>query len=488
MKPFISRRTFCAGTALVPAATLLLPGCGGGGTTVVSEQPGSGPLRAFATSTEAPARWADIAMRAAALAPVPGLPPHFEARSFSMGFLAAHDALNAIRPVYASYLTPLLAPGANADAAVAAAVHDVLVHEMPFAQALLDSEYAAALGAVRGAGSKPQGIAVGQASAAAMIAARANDGLASVEGPFVEGTTPGAYRFTPPFDFAAEVHWGDAMRPFGIARAVDFRVAAPYSVTDAAYTADYNEVKALGAAVGSTRTADQSELGRFWLESTVDAWLQIALQVAAQRGMAGWPLMRALALIAVAQVDAYTACIESKYLYHFWRPITAIRLGDSDGNPATIGDAACGVVRSDLPTDPRLPVRSLGIGGCGRRGAGADLRQRRGRLHAPERHAAGTDAQLHVVLAGAGRDRFVAHLRRVSLSACRQRRHRARARGRCGGDGIAVAAAELNRAARLLKARGARCGCDPPQAPPHIGLNFASCATLTARRTKRAFE
>ena len=364
MKPFISRRTFCAGTALLPATTLFLTGCGGGGTIEGSEQPAAGPLRA-SPSTEAPAQWADIAMRAAALAPVPGLPPHFEARIFSMAFLAAHDALNAISPVYATYLTPLSAPGANADAAVAAAVHDVLVHEMPFAQALLDSEYAAALGAIRGAGSKPQGLAVGQASAAAMIAARAKDGLASVEGPFVEGTTPGAYRFTAPFDFAAEVHWGDAMRPFGIARAVDFRVAAPYAVTDAAYTADYNEVKSLGAAVGSSRTADQSELGRFWLESTVDAWLRIALQVAAQRGLTGLPLMRALALIAVAQVDAYTACIESKYFYHFWRPITAIRLGDSDGNPATVGDPAWSSFDPVCPPIPDYPSGHSASAGAG---------------------------------------------------------------------------------------------------------------------------
>ncbi|MEO6744684.1 MAG: hypothetical protein ABIS28_17135, partial [Caldimonas sp.] len=157
MKPFISRRSFCAGTALLPAATLFLPGCGGGGDAASFEQPAAGPLRAVVPSTEAPAQWADIAMRAAALAPVPGLPPHFEARSFSMAFLAAHDALNAISPVYATYLTPLSAPGANAEAAVAAAVHDVLVHEMPFAQTLLDSEYAAAIGAIRGAGSKPQG-------------------------------------------------------------------------------------------------------------------------------------------------------------------------------------------------------------------------------------------------------------------------------------------------------------------------------------------
>ncbi|HZT55837.1 MAG TPA: vanadium-dependent haloperoxidase [Burkholderiaceae bacterium] len=363
MRTLISRRTFCAGTLLPATAALLLPGCGGGGSDPT--QSAAFSVRGHAFATAAPALWADIAMRAAAVLPPPGLPPFITARAYAMAFLAAHDALNAIVPVYATYLGGPKAPGANPDAAVAAAVHDVLVHEFPFATALLDSAYASALAALAGDGSVSKGLEIGRSCAAAMLAARANDGLADVEGPFTEGTQPGEYRFTPPFDFAATVRWGDVMKPFSIASAAAYRVGKPYVVTDDAYTADYNEVKALGAAVGSSRTADQSELGKFWLENTNDSWMKIALQLAASRQMDGWALMRTLALIQVAQTDAYTACIESKYFYHFWRPITAIRLGDSDGNPATVGDPGWGSFDPVCPPIPDYPSGHSASGGAG---------------------------------------------------------------------------------------------------------------------------
>jgi PAP2 superfamily len=350
MSTRISRRLFCAATVL-PAATLWLPGCGGG-----DDDP---------PNTSAPAQWADIAMRAVALAAAPGLPPHYSARIYSMAFLAAHDALNAIVAVYATYLSSDSESGASPDAAVAAAVHDVLVHELPFAIAFLDTQYAAAIAALPAADATTLGIALGQRRAAAMLTARANDGLADAQGPFTDGVAPGAYRFTPPFNFAADVHWGDRMLPFAIASAVAYRAAAPYAVTDATYAADYNEVKALGAAVGSSRTSDQSELGRFWLQNTNDSWMRIALQLAPARSMSGWALMRTLALIQVAQVDAYTACIESKYFYRFWRPITAIQLGASDGNAATIGDPAWGSFDPVCPPVPDYPSGHAASGGAG---------------------------------------------------------------------------------------------------------------------------
>jgi hypothetical protein len=209
MSQAITRRLFCAGT-LVPAATLWLPGCGGG-----------------LGETDAPAQWAAIAMRAAALAPPPGLPPNNSARIYAMAFLAGHDALNSIEPGFETYLRVERAHGANPEAAVAAAVHDVLVHELPVATALLDAEYAAALAAIHGGGSKPKGIQTGQRCAAAILAARADDGLADTEGPYTPGAAPGDYRFTPPFNFAGAVHWGDRMKPFSIASAAAYRPPAP---------------------------------------------------------------------------------------------------------------------------------------------------------------------------------------------------------------------------------------------------------------------
>ncbi len=345
----LNRRDFCLAASL-PLATPWLAGCGGGGRS----------------DTDAPALWGAIAVRAAALAPFPpGLPPFISARAQAMAFLAAHNALNAILPLYDTSLPTDRAPGANPDAAVAAAVHGVLVHEFPFAKTLLDGEYAAAIAAIQGNGSRPKGIETGQRCAAAMLASRADDGLAAIEGPYTEGTLPGQYRFTPPFPFAAAVNLGTALRPFAIASGVAYRAPAPYAVTDTAYTADYNEVKALGVAAGSTRSADQSAIGKFWLENTNYSWTLIALQLADRLDVPGWALMRALALIQMAQTDAYIACLESKYHFNFWRPITAIRLGDSDGNAATAGDASWMSYDFPCPPVPDYPSGHAASGGAG---------------------------------------------------------------------------------------------------------------------------
>ncbi len=344
----LSRRTFCLATA--PLATApWLTACGGG-----------------RFDTDAPANWAAIAIRAAALAPPPGLPPFISARAYAIAFLAAHNALNTIAPAFRTYLPPQrTAPGAHADAAVSAAVHDVLVHEFPFAKPMLDSEYAAALAAIDADGAKTKGIAIGQACATAMLAARADDGLAAINGPYTPGSNPGDYRFTVPFDFADAVHLGDQLKPFSIASGAAYRVPAPYRVTDAAYTADFNEVKTLGAITGSSRTPEQSEIAKFWLESTNEAWMQIAVQVADARGIPGWALMRLLALTQMAQTDAYIACIESKYHYNFWRPVTAIRLADDDGNPDTVADPGWTSFDPVCPPIPDYPSGHAASGGAG---------------------------------------------------------------------------------------------------------------------------
>ena len=361
MSTFISRRVFCAGT-LLPAVALL-SGCGGGGSELGGRQAqalGIGDGRHL--DTGAPARWADIAIRATAMVPAPAFIP---IRIYAMAFLAAHDALNAIEPVYATYLSPAPAPGANPDAAYAAAMHDVLLHELPGAATLLDTEYAAALAAITGGGAVDKGIVAGQASAAAMLAERANDGIANVQGPYIDGTLPGEYRRTPPFNPPSGVHLGDQLKPFSIPSSSAYRVEAPYAVTSDAYTKDYDEVKALGAAVGSTRTADQSEFALFWREPIFNSWMKITVQLAAVRQMDGWALARTLALLQVGQSDCLTAGFESKYFWRFWRPITAIRLGDSDGNPATVGDPSWisyDPVCPPIPEHPSTHSTSAGAG------------------------------------------------------------------------------------------------------------------------------
>ena len=157
-----------------------------------------------------------------------------------------------------------------------------------------------------------------------MLAARAGDGSANPQGPYVPAQTPGAYQFTPPFDFAAFVNWG-AVKPFAIGSGHQFRAAAPFALTDPGYTADFNEVKSLGEAGSTTRTADQTQIARFWLENTPMSWQRIAMKLAAGKRLDGWDQMRLDALLQVAEADAYVAAFDTKYFYSFCRPITAIR-------------------------------------------------------------------------------------------------------------------------------------------------------------------
>jgi hypothetical protein len=319
--------------------------------------------------TPAPAEWSAIAVKAVldASATAPGgISPMEESRIYAMAFVAGHDALNAIDRRYKPYLSDLRTPGANPDAAVASAVSIVLKAALPSQAEALDAAYLAALARVADGGAKSGGVALGQQTAAAILAARAADGSVTAQGPYVPGQAPGAYQFTPPFNFAAFVNWG-AVSPFALASGSQFRTAPPFALTDAGYTADFNEVKSLGEAGSTTRTADQTQIARFWLENTPLSWQRIAMQLAAERHLNGWEQMRLFALLQVAEADAYVASFDAKYSYNFWRPITAIRAADTDGNPDTIADAAW------TSLEPAPPIPDHASGHAAAAGAGASV-------------------------------------------------------------------------------------------------------------------
>lgn len=320
-----------------------------------------------AADTAAPAEWSAIAVKtvldAEAVTPG-GVSPMEESRAYAMAFTAAHDALNAIDRRYRPYLSDLRAPGASADAAVASAVSAVLSVVLPSQAAALDAARAAALAKLPDGSAKSAGVALGQQTAQAVLARRAGDGSANAQGPFVPASTPGAYQFTPPFDFAAFRNWG-AVTPFTMTTGNQFRTAAPFALTDPGYSADFNEVKALGDANSSTRTADQTQTARFWLENTPLSWQRIATKLAAERHLNGWDQMRLFALLQVAEADAYVASFDSKYFYAFWRPITAIRAAADDGNPDTAADAAW------TSLEPAPPIPDHASGHAAAAGAGA---------------------------------------------------------------------------------------------------------------------
>ena len=272
--------------------------------------------------------------------------------------VAIHDALNAIDRQSRPYTFDMqAAPGASPDAAVAAAARDVLVAligQLPLelvsqsciaaGVASVEANYTVALAAIPDNQAKVQGISVGQAAAAAILALRAADGAV---GPFLDfncpqDTNPGEYQCTPGTPFIAFQVWKN-VTPFVLQDSSQFRPGPPYAVTRKKYTADFDEVESLGGdgiTTPSARTADQTEIALFWYESSPLKWNRIARAVSGHSGLDLWENARLFGLLDLALADGYIAMIDTKSHYNYWRPVTAIRNGDTDGNPDTTGDPA----------------------------------------------------------------------------------------------------------------------------------------------------
>ena len=223
--------------------------------------------------------------------------PLYESRLYAVMHLAIHDALNAIDRRSRPYAVDLPAnPGASPEATVAAAARDVLVQlltQLPpdFAGAAgvksVEADYTAALAAIPDGPAKTQGVELGQAAAGALLALRAADGSDTplLDFAYPQGTDPGEYRFTPGFPFAFAPGWAD-VTPFVLKDSSQFRPGPPYAVTSKKYTADFNEVKALGGddvTTPSARTAEQTEIALFWVESSPLQWNRIARTVSELR-------------------------------------------------------------------------------------------------------------------------------------------------------------------------------------------------------------
>ena len=300
--------------------------------------------------------WNAAAGRAAVAACIaPFDDPLHESRMYAMTHLAVHDALNAIDRRFEPYAADFTAPpGASPDAAVAAAAHDTLVATLaeipaPFPQqcrdagiASVSADYAAALAAIPAGAAKATGVATGQHAAAAVLAERAGDGSDTqlIVADYPQGTQPGQWRFTPERPFAFAPGWG-SVRTFGLTGAGQFRVAPPLPLKSARYAADVKEVKAIGGdGVGTPtrRTAEQTEIARFWVESSPLSWNRLARTLATSEALDGWEQARLYGLLNIALTDGYIASFDSKYDYRFWRPVTAIREAASDGNRATTAD------------------------------------------------------------------------------------------------------------------------------------------------------
>ncbi|TLP60937.1 vanadium-dependent haloperoxidase [Microbispora triticiradicis] len=270
---------------------------------------------------------------------VAGQQPQVQARSFAMVHGAVYDAVNAIAGVpYRPYLVAPAADGTEStDAAVATASYLVLRALFPDQQARLRTQYDESLGAIREGTAKQRGITVGTQAADAMIAARRDDGAFGPQ-TWPVGTRPGEWRPAPPA-FASDGAWVGHLKPFLIPSASMFRTSGPPALTSRRYARDLNEVKSVGSATSTVRTTDQTQAAIWWHDRHLAEW-EIKRQLATRQRLNVLQAARMFAMVDLAETDATIACYDEKAAWNFWRPVTAIRLADTDGNPETAADPA----------------------------------------------------------------------------------------------------------------------------------------------------
>jgi hypothetical protein len=287
-------------------------------------------------------------------------------RNFAILHAAIYDAVDSIDRGYDPYLISIRAPrGASETAAADAAAHTALVGLYPAQQSSLDTDYAAELAKVTNGPAKDEGIRLGQQVATDLLAIRANDGSNVIPPPFVAGTNPGDYRPTPPnLPTPVFTTWGQ-VTPFVLDSGDQFRPAAPPALTSDAYATAINEVESLGSATSTARTPDQTQIGQFWNPPIQNFWNQIAQGVALSHHSDLPTTARLFAALNLSFADSVIAFYDAKYTYQLWRPVTAIRLADTDGNPNTVADPNWLPLAGNTAADPSYPGAHSTISAAG---------------------------------------------------------------------------------------------------------------------------
>jgi len=271
-------------------------------------------------------------------------------RVMAMVQTAVYEAVNAITKRYPTTRLPHEARhGASVDAAVAAANHATLTKLVPSQQASIDAAYQAALATIADGPAKTAGIDVGHKAAAAILALRADDAVAAAE-TYRPHATAGVYV---PTAIPAATQWPQR-KPWLMTSAAQFRPGPPPALTSESWARDYNEIKALGGKSSARRSAEQTEIARFWEYSLPPIYHAVVRSVANMPGREATRNARLFAAVTQAQDDAMIAVFDAKYHYNFWRPLTAIRSGDIDGNDATERDASW-TPFIDAPMHPEYP-------------------------------------------------------------------------------------------------------------------------------------
>ncbi len=289
--------------------------------------------------------------------------PPQAARGMAMVHLAIYDAVNAAAGGGKAYhFEGEALPGTSPSAAASQAAYRVLTSLYPKQAATFDLALRESMAAVPAGRGRRLGLRLGDAAGLDMIALRANDGAAAAAVAYAPGTKAGDWLPTlPRFLPGLAPQWPN-VTPFVMKSGSQFRPSPPPPLSSAEYAAAYNEVKAVGGQVSTVRTADQTALARFWADvpgatfTPPGHWNQIAQDASLKKALGLVRNARLFAILDAALADAGICSWDAKYAYNFWRPVTAIRLGDADGNPETTADPTW----TSLWATPNFPAYTSG--------------------------------------------------------------------------------------------------------------------------------
>ncbi len=277
-------------------------------------------------------------------------PPPDGTRTMAMVHVAMFDAVNAVQQRYAPYAFKGRAPaGTSAEVAAAVAARTILVRLFPDQQNEVEAAYAASLAQLPEGPGRAAGMALGQQVAGECLALRANDGTGAPN-TYRPTTAPGVYV---PTVLPVSSEWAK-VNPWFMKASAQFRPGPPPALTSREWARDYDEIKALGASQSVTRTPEQTEVARFWAITGAPSWNPVVRSLVASGGLSLLENARIFALVNMAALDAFVAVFDAKYTYNFWRPLTAIRNGDLDGNDATSREAGW-LPWIDTPLHPEYP-------------------------------------------------------------------------------------------------------------------------------------
>jgi hypothetical protein len=267
---------------------------------------------------------------------------------------AVYDAVTKLEGRYEPYhdFAFAVVPGASVQAAVAAATRTILDNYLPDQRATVDAEYVTYLATLTG--DVADGVLVGEAAANDIIALRAGDGLNAATPSYgqIGPVLPGQWQLQP--GQAVVTPWVATMRPFLLERASQFRADPPPALTSHRYAKDLNETEAYGALNSTVRTPEQTAVAFFWVGNNINQYNQTMQTLVRQHTMDLVDAAHLLAMGELVTTDAGIACFDSKFFYQFWRPITAIRNADKDGNPDTTADPTWQALLG-VPGHPEYP-------------------------------------------------------------------------------------------------------------------------------------